>query len=267
MRKGFISLCVLWLWVAALPCGAQFMTSLQPQTVQEFDTYIKRVETELEQRWSGKRPFLSVDDSPSERAKVLAGDLWIQPGDPQNPIAIYQGLIHDWVGAIFIPRVSIEKVLDILQNYDRHQQIYTEVKRSKLLKRNGNDMTGYWRLERKQSIITIVLDVTQDTHWKELAPGKWVCRAYATNISEVEHPGSSREKILPPGEGRGFLWRLDAYWSLEATNGGVLAESRTLSLTRNVPDVLAWAIQPFLQTIPKESLAGTLRHTRDAAER
>lgn len=257
---------VLLLCIAALPCAAQFMTSLQPETVQEFEAYVKRVEAELDQRWSGKQPFLSVDGNASERAKVLARDLWIHPGNPQNPISIRGGSVHDWVSAVFIPHVSMQKVLDILQNFDRHHQVYTEIKSSKLLKRNGNDITGFWRLERKQSGVTVVLDVTQEAHWKEIAPGKWICRAHTTSISEVQHAGTPQEKILPPGQGRGFLWRLYAYWSLESNEGGVLAECRTLSLSRDIPAVLAWAIKPFLQTIPRESLAGTLRHTRDAAE-
>jgi hypothetical protein len=264
MRKGWSPVCLLC--ITALPCAAQFMTSLQPETVQAFEAYVKHVEADLDQRWSGKQPFLSVDGNPSERAKVLAGDFWIHPGNPQTPISIHDGLIHDWVGAIFIPHVTMQKVLDVLQNFDRHQQVYTEVKRSKLLKRDGNDITGFWRLERKQSVVTVVLDVTQEVHWKEVAPGKWRCRAYTINISEVQRAGTPQEKILPPGQGRGFLWRLDAYWSLEATNGGVLAECRTLSLSRDIPAVLAWAIKPFLQTVPRDSLAGTLRHTRDAAE-
>jgi hypothetical protein len=243
------------------------MTSLQPRTVEEFNAYAKRVEAELDQRWSGKHAFISADGNPSEREKLMAGDLSIRPGNPQNPISIYEGLIHDWVGAIFIPHVGIQQVLEIMQDFDRHQQIYPEVKRSKLLERNGNDFVGFWRLERKQSVVTVVLDVTQEAHWKEIAPGKWISRAYTINVSEVQHPGTPQEKILPPGQGRGYLWRLNAYWSLEATNGGVLGECRTLSLTRNIPSVLSWVIKPFLQTIPRESLAGSLGHTRDAAER
>jgi hypothetical protein len=72
---------------------------------------------------------------------------------------------------------------------------------------------------------------------------------------------------MPPNEGTGFLWQLYAYWSLETVNHGVLAECRTLSLSRNIPLALGWAIKPFTQSLPRASLASTLRNTRAAAEK
>jgi hypothetical protein len=251
--------------IFAYPCAAQFMTTLEPRTVDEFDAYARGVEAGLQQRWDGKQPFLSLDENAPERAKVLQGELWIQPATPNNPIPIYQGLIYDWVGAVFIPHTEMKTVLDILQDFDRHSQIYPDVKRSRLVSRSGNNIIGFWRLEKKQSLISAVLDVTQNAEWQQIAPGKWVCRAYAKDIREVDHPGTAREKLLPVGEGRGFLWRLYAYWSLESVNGGVFGECRTLSLSRSIPPSLAWAIQPFLETLPRAALASTLRDTSAAA--
>lgn len=247
------------------PCVAQFTTTLQPRTVDEFDAYAQRVEAELKQRRDGKRAFLAIDDDPAERAQVLAGGLWIAPGNPNNPISIYKGLINDWIGAVFIPHTEMPKVLSILQDFNRHSQIHPNVKRSRLIRREGNNVTGFWRLEWKQPLLTVVLDVTQDAHWQQVGPGKWVCQAYAKDIHEVEHPGTPDEKELPLGRGRGFLWSLYAYWNLEAIDGGVLAECRTLSLSRDIPASLAWAIQPFVDTLPRDALAGTLRDTRKAA--
>jgi hypothetical protein len=251
-------------WSAAQSCIAQFTTTLQPRTVEEFDAYTHRVEAELEQRWDGKKPFFSIDENASEQTKVMHGELWIQPGNPNNPVAIYSGLIHDWVGAVFIPDTDMPKVLRVLQDFNRHSKIYPNVTQSRLIHRDGNNITGFWRLERRQSVLSVALDVTQDAHWREIAPEKWVCRAYAKNISEVEHAGTPEEKALPVGKGRGFLWRLYAYWSLQATHGGVLGECRTLSLSRDIPAGLAWAIQPFVTSLPREALAGTLRDTRSA---
>lgn len=253
------------LLVAAAPAYAQFTTKLQPQTIEEFDRYAAHVEQQLAQRWRGDKPFLLVDDQAAERKKILAGDVLIAPGTPDNPVAISNGLIHDWAGTVFIPNTSMQKVLAVLQDFDRHSQIYPSVVESRLIRRKGNDLVGYWRLEYKQALLTVALDVEQHAHYEKVGPGKWVCKAYAKNISEVDDPGTPREKKLPPGEGKGFLWRLYAYWSLEATNRGVVAECRTLSLSRDIPPALAWAIKPFVQSLPRESLAATLRDTRAAA--
>ncbi len=251
--------------LAASQLSAQFTTTLQPRTVVEFDQYAAKVEQQLSNRWHGERPFLSIEDNPSEHEQVLRGDLVIRPGTPANPVAISNGLIHDWTGAIFMPNTTVTKVLAILQDFDRHSQIYPEIISSHLLRREGNDLWGYWRLQRKDQVVPVVLDVNEEAHYREAGPGKWICRAYAKDISEVENPGTPREKKWPAGQGTGFLWRLYAYWSIEAANGGVLAECRTLSLSRSIPAALSWAIKPFVQTLPRESLASTLRNTRAAA--
>ncbi len=245
--------------------GAQFTTTLQPRTAAEFDQYAAKVEQQLSSRWHGQRAFLAIDDNPSEHEQVLRGDLVIRPGTSQNPVAISNGLIHDWIGAIFIPNTTVNKVLAILQDFDRHSQIYPEIISSRLIRREGNDLWGHWRLQRKDPLVPVILDVNEEAHYQEIGPGKWICRAYAKDISEVENSGTSREKKWPAGQGTGFLWRLYAYWSIETANDGVLAECRTLSLSRSIPVALAWAIKPFVQTLPRESLASTLRNTRTAA--
>lgn len=249
------------------PAYGQIQTTLRPETAQRFLDYAKKVEAQLEARWDGKQPFESVEQSPADLKKVLAGELLIRPGSPQNPISIPNGLIHDWLGDVFIPNVSMEKVLAILQDFDRHQKIYPEIVRSTLLKRDGENFTGYWRLRQKNSLLPVALDVVQEAHYKQIGPGKWICRAYANDISEIDNPGSSKEKKQAPGKGQGLLWRMYAYWTLEVKNGGILAECRSLSLSRDIPFGLSWAIKPFIQSVPRESLESTLRNTRSAASK
>jgi len=251
----------------ALPCHAQWTTSLKPRTVQEFQKYAKTVEEKLQNRWQGRQPFLSIDEDESSRKQALKGELVIHPAVTDNPVSISGGLIHDWVGTVYIPNAAMEKVLGILQDFDRHSKIYPAVIGSRLIRRQSNDLEGMWRLERKDPLLPVVLDVKQQAHYKQVAPGKWICRAYADRISEVENPGSTNEKILPPDNGTGFLWRLYAYWSLETVSGGILAECRTVSLSRDIPTMVNWIIRPFVQKLPRESLASTLEDTRSAASK
>ncbi len=239
-------------------------TTLRPRTVQQFDKYAAAVEQQLNERWSGRRAFLAIDESPQDKTKVLQGEMLIRPGSAGNPIGISNGLIHDWLGDVFIPDTTVAKVLAILKDYDRHHEIYPEVVQSRLIERKGNDLKGYWRLERKHPLLTVDFDVYQDAHYKEIMPGKWICRAYAKEISEVDNPGTRGEKTYSPGQGSGFLWRLYAYWSLQETHGGVLAENRNLSLSRDIPLAVAWMIRPFVQDVPRQSLDSMLKNTRKA---
>jgi hypothetical protein len=262
--SSWLRVVVVWALVSA-PVFAQVTVTLQPETVRAFNKYVKSVEGQLAARWAGKQPYLSIDDSPDQRRSVLQGAVYVRAAVPDNPISIPQGLIHDWLGTIFIPNTSVRKVIAVLQDFDNHSKIYPDIIRSHLISRAGNEVRGEWRLMRKSPFLTLVLDVPEQEFYEEVGPGKWVCRAYAKNISEVENAGERDEKRIPPGQGTGLLWRLYGYWSLQQTADGVMAECRTLSLTRDVPAAVQWIAKPFLKSVPRDSLAATLKDTRAAA--
>jgi hypothetical protein len=250
--------------LTAFPVAAQFPSvTLSERTIQEFDAYAQKVEKQLSARWHGQRSFLEIDEIPELRQKALHGEIPIRPGGSKNPVDISDGLVADWIGDVFIPNTSMERVLSVLQDFDHHAKIYPEITRSRLLKRDGNHISGYWRLEKKDQLIPVVLDVIDEASYQQVSPGKWICRAYAKDVSEVQDAGTSHEKKLPPGHGQGFLWRLYAYWSLESVNGGVLAECRAVSLSRSVPPGLGWAVKPLIRSLPRDSLTSTLRNTRE----
>jgi hypothetical protein len=45
---------------------------------------------------------------------------------------------------------------------------------------------------------------------------------------------------------------------MEERDGGVYVQSEVVSLTRDIPVVLRWMIEPFVTSIPKETLTATL---------
>jgi hypothetical protein len=240
---------------------------LSPETAKAFESHVKAAEAELEKRWSGHATFISLMDSPTDQKRILKGDLVIHPASKENPEDIPDGLIHDWVGAIYIPNTTVSAVLGVLQDFDHHSQIYPEIIRSRLVKRQGDDIMGYWRLERKQQFVPAVFDVQQDAHYRQVAPGRWICRAYANDIREVQDAGTAKEQDYPLGTGLGLLWRMNAFWSIEASGDGVLAECRTISLSRSIPSGMGWMIKPFIQNVPRESLTSTLLNTRKTVAR
>jgi hypothetical protein len=82
----------------------------------------------------------------------------------------------------------------------------------------------------------------------------------------VQEAGKPEEKVLPPDTGYGFLWRLYSYWRFQQRDAGVYVECRAISLTRDVPSKLGWAINPIIKKLPKESLTNTLVATRRALQ-
>jgi hypothetical protein len=237
---------------------------LQPRTLETFAAYIRDAEAAMEQTLNGGGPFLWSDGSPERAQQVRAGRVVAQFWSGRAPVKVPNGLIHDWIGAAFIPAVNVEKTLALIQDYDHHQNIYQpEVIASRLISHHNNDFQIYLRLLKKK-IITVVLDTDHDVHYRSIDPARALCRSYTTRIAEVADAGTPKEKVQPPDTGHGFLWRLYSYWRFQEREGGVSVECRAISLTRDVPLGLGWMIEPIIQKLPKESLIRTLEATRQA---
>jgi hypothetical protein len=237
---------------------------LKPETVAAFDSYIHESEVAMDQTLHGSAPFLWSDLDSLRAQQVRGGQVAAQFWSGRGPVKVPNGLIHDWIGAAFIPDSRLEDLLALIQDYDRHKSIYKpDVIDSKLLSRRDNDFQIYLRLLKKK-IITVVLDTDHDVHYRPLGRKRWLCRSYTTRIAEVQNPGTREERVLPPDSGYGFLWRLYSYWRFEERDSGVYVECRAISLTRDVPFGLGWAIEPIIQKLPKESLLSTLEATRQA---
>lgn len=252
------------LLLAGLPDAGK--VDLKPATVEAFDRYVRTAEARLDPP-SGNGAFLWVDGSPDRRRQVQQGKILAQPWTGNGDLEIPDGLIHDWIGAVFVPGETLDTVLAVLQDYDHHKNIYKpEVVDSKLLSRDGDHFRVYLRLKKTQ-IVTVVLATEHDAQYTRLDAKRCASRSHSTRIAELDNPGKKDERELPPGHDHGFLWRLNSYWRLEERDGGVYVECEAISLTRNVPVGLGWLINPIIRGLPRDSLANTLRATRDAAGR
>src|ERR1700687_319291 len=239
---------------------------LKPPTLGAFDEYIREAEAGMEETLRGSGPFLWSDLN-SERARLVReGQVVAQFWAGQGPVKVPNGLIHDWIGAVFIPATNLKKTLALIQDYNNHKNIYKpEVIASRLVSRRGNDFRIYLRLLKKK-IVTVILDTDHKVRYRSLDPTRWTCRSYTTRIAEVEYAGTTKERVRAPDTGNGFLWRLYSYWRFQEIKGGVYVECRAISLTRDVPLGLGWMIQPVIQKLPKKSLINTLAATRQALQ-
>lgn len=238
------------------------LVQLKQQTTEAFEAYIHEAEAAMTPGLEGNEPFLWSDLIPERAKQVRKGHILAELWAGKDLIRVPEGLIHDWVGVVWIPATTVKETLRLVQDYDNHKQIYKpEVIDSKLLSHQGNDFRIYLRL-RKKKIITVVLDTDHEVHYSPLGDTRWFCRSYTTRISEVEDAGKPIEKALPSDTGYGFLWRLDSYWRFEERDGGVYVETRAISLTRDVPAGLGWIIEPIIRKLPRQSLINTLASTR-----
>ena len=252
-------LCLLWF----APMSDVGMVELQPETLQAFDNYMRAAEARLDQQIAGPR-FLWSDGIAGATRKLLRGQVVAEPWVGEGDIGISGGLVHDWVGAVYIPGATLDGVLKMLQDYDRAKLSYQpEVMDSKLLAHNGDDFKVYMRLLKKK-VLTVVLNTEHDVHYTRLDDTRCYSRSRTTRVAELQNPAGRDERELPPGKDHGFLWRLNSYWRFEQRDGGVYVECEAISLSRNVPTGLGWLSNPIVRTLPRDSLSNTLRRTREA---
>ncbi len=240
---------------------------LKHATLQAFVSYIREAEAEMQPSLEGSVPFLWCDADPERKKQVHGGEVLAQLWSGRRPVTVPEGLIHDWVGAVFARGASVGHTLALVQDYDNHKNIYApDVMDSRLISRQGDSFKIFLRLLKKK-VLTVVLDTDHDVQYSRVSSKNWFCRSYTTRIAEVDDAGSAAEKIHPPDSGYGFLWRLNSYWRFAEERNGTTIECRAISLTRDVPFGLGWIIEPIIKNLPRESLVNTLASTRDALQR
>jgi len=250
--------------LCGLPITCARAVELQHETIQAFERYIRETEADLDRRLQPGGNFLWVDDRPERARQARAGQVVIENRGGRDTVPVPKGLIHDWIGAVFIPGATLAQTLALVQDYNHHQDIYKpEVLASRLVSRDGDDFKIHLRVMKKK-VITVVLDTDYDVHYYPLDAARCHSRAYSTRIAEVENLGTPGEHDTPPGNDHGFLWRLDSYWRFQERDGGVYVECEAISLTRAIPAGLGWLIEPIVKTLPRESLENTLQKTRSA---
>jgi hypothetical protein len=256
----------------AQPLGAE---DLEPTTLAAFDRYVELAERQIDAQPASGDRFLWIERLPGDRrvaaeSQLRAGQVVIErlnaeaPAGTNKPVTIPGGMIHDWIGTVFIPGATLTETLSLEEDYDHHQEYFhPDVLRSKILRHDGNDFTIEMRLYKKK-VITTVLDTEHQVHYQIVDRTQAWSRSRATRIEEVDHAGEANEKLEPVGHDHGFLWRMNTYWRFEQKDGGTYVECRSISLTRAIPTGLGWLIGPYLTTLPRESLAFTLTATRSA---
>jgi len=255
---------------AADPAAA----NLKPNTVTAFNEYVQLTDARNNAELQRGTNLLWIDGLPErERAQAYEalkrGEVKIQKLETLEngqKIRCPGGMIHHWVGVVFVPGAKLQDVLGVLQDYDHHAQYYApDVERSKIESHDGDDFVVFLRF-RRHKIITVVLNTQHDVRYFRDSETREHSRSFAVRIAEVENTGKSDEREKTPGEDGGFLWRMETWWRMEERGAGVYVQSEVASLTRDIPTGLGWLIGPFVTSIPKETLTFTLEATRRAVE-
>jgi hypothetical protein len=256
---GFLLLTALPLSLAAEPA---------PAAVAAFDSYITTVESRLAQQHRSPNGFIApVSPAEQSETRLRNGELIIDQITPSTPEDLPGAMLYHWRGTAFAPGAKAADFERLMKNFDAYPQKFSpQVLHSKILSQQGDHFQVLMRVRQKH-VITVVMDTTYDVTFARLDALHGYSISRSTQISEIDSAGTRHERALTSNEEHGFLWRLYTYWSYEERDGGLYMQIESVSLTRSIPTGLGWAIGPFIQSVPRESLEFTLRSTCNALRR
>ena len=62
----------------------------------------------------------------------------------------------------------------------------------------------------------------------------------------------------------GLIWRVHSITHFEERDGGVYIEVEAIALSRDIPAVLRWVVDPIVRRVSRASLATSLQQTEAA---
>src|SRR5262249_37073316 len=154
-------------------------------------------------------PFLWTDESADRRNRIAAGEIVVAPvvGDGTQKVA--HGLIHHWIGGVFIPGTTIESLSTLMLNYSAYKDFYKPtVVASKLLICTDTDQTFGRRLQSKGLFVTAASEGQYQTHQVRIDSHRGYNVAESIHIQEIENYGRPEQRLLPEGAGVGYVWKL-----------------------------------------------------------
>ena len=254
----------------SLACGAllflrapRLFAESSPAALAAFNTYAHTVESRLAQQHKSPTTFLTLPTDPPSLAHLRSGQLLIEK---ISTPATLDTLLHHWRATAFVPNATTTDFEHLLQNFNAYPHNFApQIVSSTVIWHTPTDTLLRLRT-RQHHVITVVLDTTCDVTFATLDPTHAYSISRSTRIDEIASPNTTSEHALSPSDEHGFLYRLNTYWTYEQRDGGLYLQIESLSLTRSIPHGLAWAVKPYLESIPRESLVFTLTSARSALQ-
>jgi hypothetical protein len=258
---------------ASLPCLLAVLlftstanaASLKPETVAAWDDYVATAKAALVQRIRPGGCYLWTFEKADRAAQVRTGQIVVAPAPGPNPKKVPGGLIHHWMGAIFLPGLTIEQVLEVTRDYDRYKDYYQPaVTESKTVARDDANDQFSMRMVNKMFFVTTALDAEYESIHVRLDEHRMYSIARTTHLQEVEDVGQASEHRAPEGQGGGYIWKLFNIARLEQRDGGVYLEMEAIALSRDIPAAARFFVDPIVRRVSHNSILISLEQTEHA---
>ena len=255
--------------VIAAALAAQGNTAeLQRETAEAWQEYLCRPGNSMQARLEGSEPFLWMDEEAGRARRVKSGEIVVAPLAGHGTQSVPNGLIHDWIGAVFIPNATVQSLLEVVRHYDRYKDFYKPVVMdSQVLDADGaeQEFSMVWQ----RHVLFVNAAMRGHYHAKDVIVDAY--RGYsiveARTLQQIDDYGQPGEHLLPPDTGSGFIWRIYSIARYAERDGGVYLEVEGIALSRGVPRSMRWLVNPVVNHLSVNSLTTTLEQTRAAVNR
>src|SRR5512133_3602617 len=112
-------------------CLTSLGAELKQKTTTAFDKYVAATESRMNDELRQGGPFLYIDRLPvaarqSSVDKLTEGEVLVEKRETNSPglSSVPDGMVHHWVGIIFMPSVTLAQLLPTLHDYDHRAELY-----------------------------------------------------------------------------------------------------------------------------------------------
>lgn len=245
---------------AAVAAGAD----LKPETVAQWMEYVKSADARRAERIA-QGAFLSSDETPGQIKKLHCGAVVIHAAGANVPLKVESGLIHDWMGAVFIPNTKLDEVFPIVRDYDGYKNYYRpNVIDSKLIATSELQDRFAMVLMNKSVVVKAALQTEYQASYTRVDEHRWYSVADSTRIQEIVDYNTPAQHALPENHGTGLIWRIHSITRFEERDGGVYIEFEAMALSRDIPAALRWFVEPIVRRVSRSSITTSLQQTEAA---
>lgn len=247
-------------------------TELKQVTAEGFQHYVQITEARIKDELADPARFLYLDSLPEKQREALAaklrnGHVFIEPQrtvENGKAVEVRDGLVHHWVAVGFIPGATRSQAIALAQDYERHPKVYApDVQDARIVGRENQHFCVHFRFYRK-AIVTVIYNTEFSADYFFPDEKRAYSSALATRIAEVQNPGKPNENEYPVGNDHGYMWRLNLYTRYLERDNGVYVQVEFLALSRTVPAIFAWLVNPYVRSIPREYLTNYVHATENA---
>jgi len=173
--------------------------------------------------------------------------------------------IHHWIGAVFIPGVTIQDLAAVVGDYGRYSEIYrpTLIK-AELLDSSDDEQKFSILWVQRVLLVTAAFYTELESKYFALNSRRGYMTFSATRVQQIEHYGEKNEQKLAPDAGSGYLSRLVSFARFEERNGGLYLELEVIGLSKDLPGSLRFLLKPVIDRVPRQALTVKLDQTRQA---